>query len=92
MDETRIVWTDYMQYRLELRGFDRAAVEEVVRYSMERYVDTATGRSVAVGRDGKRLVLVPYERSGDTLTLITVHAVSRQQITFRIKTGRFRNE
>ena len=39
-----IVWTDYMEYRARLRGFDLAKVEQIVRYSGERYVD-------AVARD-----------------------------------------
>ncbi len=92
MDEPSIIWTDYMQHRLELRDFDRAVVERIVRYSAERYIDMATGRSVAIGRHDKRLVLVPYEHSGNTLTPVTVHATSRKQITFRVKMGRFRNE
>jgi len=92
MDETEIVWTDYMKYRLGLRGFDLATVEHIVRYSTERYIDTVTGRFVAVGRHDKRLVMIPYEREGDALRPVTIHATSRQQINFRVKSGRFRNE
>ena len=36
MDETVIVWTDYMKYRVRRRGFDLAAVEHIVRHSAER--------------------------------------------------------
>ena len=50
MDEATIVWTDYVKYRVRLRGFDLAAIEHIVRHSAERYVDTATGRLIAVGR------------------------------------------
>lgn len=49
MDEATIVWTEYMKYRLSLRGYDLATVEQILRYSSERYVDTVTGRVVAIG-------------------------------------------
>ena len=44
MEEATIIWTEYMKYRLRLRGYDLPAVEQILRYSSERYVDTATGR------------------------------------------------
>ena len=50
MEEATVYWTEYMQYRLKLRGFDLDAVEHILRYSSERYVDTVTGRMVAMGR------------------------------------------
>ena len=81
-----------MRYRLRLRGFDLATVEHIVRYSGERYRDTVSGRLVVVVRHGERLIVMPYERSGETLTPVTVHATSRQQINFRVKSGRFANE
>ena len=92
MDEARIICTDYMEYRIRLRGFDLAVVEHIVRYSGERYVDTTTGRFVAVGQHDKRLVMIPYEREGDTLTPVTIHVTSRQQINSRIKSERFKHE
>ena len=92
MEEATIVWTDYMKYRLGLRGYDLATVEQILRYSSERYVDTASGRAVAIGRHDKLLVMIPYELEGRTLTPVTIHATSRQQINFRIKSGRFKNE
>ena len=92
MDEATIQWTEYMMYRVRLRGFDVAKVEQIMRYSSERYLDTATNRLVVVGRHDERLVMVLYERVGDTLTPVTIHATSRQQINFRVKSGRFRNE
>lgn len=36
MVEATIVWTDYMKYRLSLRGYDLATVEKILRYSTER--------------------------------------------------------
>jgi hypothetical protein len=87
-----IVWTDYLRYRAALRGFDLARIEEVVRYSDERYVDTATGRLVAVGRDARCLIMVPYEMVEGEIWPITVHATTRTQIAARIKSGRFVHE
>jgi len=92
MGETKIVWTDYMKYRLKLRGYDLDTVEHILRYSSERYVDTVTGRLVAIGRHVKLLVMIPYERKGGTLTPVTIHATNRQQINSRLKSGRFKNE
>ena len=92
MDDVRIIWTGYMVYRSQLRGFDLAQIESVIRYSNERYFDTATGGSVVVGRHKEDLVLIPYEKSGEQLTPVTVHVTSRQQINSRVKSGRFRHE
>jgi hypothetical protein len=87
-----IVWTDYMKYRLSLRGYDLATVENILRYSSERYLDTATGRVVAIGRHERLLVIIPYERDGATIIPVTIHATSRQQINSRLKSGRLKNE
>ena len=92
MAETTIAWTEYMKYRLNLRGYDLAMVEQILRYSSERYVDTVTGRLVAVGRHENLLIMIPYELKQQTLTPVTIHATTRQQINSRIKSGRFTNE
>jgi hypothetical protein len=83
-----IVWTEYLQYRAKLRGFDLTMLEYVVRHSGERYLDTETRLTVVVGRHGRELVMIPYEASGDTITPVTVHAITRQQIRFRLRAGR----
>ncbi len=87
-----IVWTDYMKYRARLRGFELARLEEIIRFSSERYFDTVTGRHIVVGRHGKELVVIPYEMNEEQITPITVHATTRQQINFRLKTGRYVRE
>lgn len=92
MDEVEIVWTDYLRYRVELRGFDLAAIERILRRTTERYVDAATGRLVAIGRHQGSLVLVPYEQHADQLTPVTVHVTSRRQVNVRLRSGRFRHE
>ncbi len=90
-EKVSIVWTNYMKYRANLRGFDLSKIEEIVRYSPERYFDTITQRTIVVGRHDDRLVLIPYEEKGNEIIPITIHRTSRQQINFRLKAGRFRH-
>lgn len=92
MDEARVVWTDYMRYRAEVRGFDLARIEEIVRYSHERYVDNATGRLIAVGECGNELIMTPYEIERDIIRPVTAHVTTRAQIDARLKSGRFSHE
>jgi len=42
------------------------------------------------GRSDSRLVVIPYEQEGENFTPVTIHATTRQQINFRLKTGRFK--
>jgi len=85
-----VIWTDYLKYRAELRGFDLPAIERIVRSSDERYFDRVTQRMVVVGRHGAGLVMVPYDQEGEIVTPVTIHPTTRQQISFRLRTGRFR--
>jgi hypothetical protein len=87
-----IFWTPYLQYRAELRGFDLAKIEEILRYGQERYYDGETDRLVVVGRHDDCLVLIPHEESGEGLTPVTIHPTSRQQIRFRLNNGRYSYE
>jgi len=87
-----IVWTDYFKYRAALRGFDLIKVEEILSFSNERYFDTVTGSKIVVGRHGRMLVLIPYQKVIEGVMPVTIHATTRQQINFRLKNGRFRHE
>ncbi len=87
-----IVWTEYFQYRAALRGYDLTKLEHIIRHSSERYFDTETGRSIVVGRHNRQLVMIPYEVDGDVIIPVTIHAITRQQIRFRLRTGRFTHE
>ena len=89
LEKSTIVWTDYIKYRAKLRGFDLEKIEEIVRYSDERYFDVMTRRLIVIGRHGRRTVMIPYEKSENTLTPVTIHTITMQQIKFRLKTGRF---
>ncbi len=87
-----VVWTDYVKYKAKLRGFDLAKIENIIRASPERYSDTETGRRVVVGRHDNRLVIIPYEADENSITPVTIHVTTRQQINFRFRTGRFIHE
>lgn len=84
-----VLWTNYLQYKATLRGFDLPTLEHIVRRSSERYFDTDTGRSVVIGRHDQQLVMIPYEVEDNTITPVTVQVTTRQQIRFRLQTGRF---
>ncbi len=84
-----IIWTEYIRYRAELRGFNLAEIERIIRHSGERYLDTETQRTIAVGRHNKQLVIIPYETEEENIIPVTIHAITRQQIRFRLRTGRF---
>jgi len=84
-----IVWTDYLKYRANLREYSLSTIENILRYSEERYIDRRTGRSIVIGRHEEQLVMIPYDKEGDTMIPVTIHATNRQQINFRLKSGRF---
>ena len=92
MIEKICVFTDYLKFRAELRGFDLTIIEQIVRYSHERYFDIETQRCIAVGEHDNRLVLIPYEENEAEITPVTIHATTRQQIKFRLNTGRLTYE
>ena len=91
-EHTLIEWSEYLRYRAAARGFELAQIENIMRFSGERYLDTVTGRLIAAGRHDDRLVIIPYEKKGAVLIPITIHTTTRQQIKFRLKTGRFAHE
>ena len=90
--ELTIVWTEYMKYKMRLRGFELSKAENILRYSEERYFDTVTSRRIIVGKHDEKLVLIPYETKLDKIIPVTCHATTRKQINFRLKTGRFKVE
>ena|GEM_PF-2703712 len=57
----KFIWSEYIRHRAESRKFDLGKIEEILRYSAERYFDTETDRLVAVGRHDERLITKPTE-------------------------------
>jgi hypothetical protein len=91
-DKMSIIWSDYIMYRMNLRKFDQTLIEEILRYSEERYFDVVTHRWIVIDRHNKVLIMIPYECSENKICPVTIHATTRGQIKFRIKTGRFQHE
>ena len=83
-----MIWTEYLRHRARVRGFDLAVIEHIVRFTSERYFDVDTRRMVAIGRHRRSLVLIPYDEDEQTMTPVTIHATTRQQLTFRLRQGR----
>lgn len=92
MPDKTCVFSDYLKYRAELRGFNLTQIEHILRYSQERYFDIETHRRIAVGEQGDKLIMIPYEESATELIPITIHATARQQIKFRLTIGRLTYE
>ncbi|MFZ2726104.1 MAG: hypothetical protein WAX77_07645 [Methylococcaceae bacterium] len=92
MTDKTLIFTDYLKYRAQLRGFDLNLIENIIRYSPERYIDSESYRFVVIGEHGNKLVMIPYEETENTITPITIHATTRQQIKFRLTTGRLSHE
>jgi hypothetical protein len=88
----KYIFSEYLKYRAETRGYDIGKIEDILKFSTERYLDTITNRMIAIGKHDKRLVMIPYEISKNSIKPVTIHATSRQQINFRLKTGRLKNE
>jgi hypothetical protein len=91
-EDVSIIWTEYFKYRCGFRGFELSSVENILRYSEERYFDIVTQSNIVAGKHDSRLVIIPYEITKGSITPITIHATTRQQINFRLRTGRFINE
>lgn len=92
LEKLKIVWSKYIKYKSELRGFDLKKIENILRYSEERYIDTITLRLIVAGRHDERLVLIPHEKTETEIMPVTIHTTTRQQINFRLKTGRLIHE
>jgi hypothetical protein len=87
-----IILTEYFKFRIKLRNYDLDKVLDIIKYSAVRYYDTVTNRRVVIGKHNDKLVLIPYEISDESVTPITIHAITKQQIKFRVKTGRLKYE
>lgn len=88
----KYVFSEYLKYKAEIRGFDLSKIEYILKFSTERYFDTVTNRMIAIGKHDKLLVMIPYEINKNFIKPVTIHATNRQQINFRLKTGRLKNE
>lgn len=90
----KIEYSQHIEYRLLLRGIDRALPERIYREAEHRYIDSATGHSIAVGRAvlyGKdREVMVAYREDAGHVKLLTTHPLKEGQRESRTGSGRWR--
>lgn len=86
------IFSNYLKYKAELRGFKLTKIEDILRYSQERYFDTVTHRRIVVGKHDDRIVAIPYDDSNESIMPVTIHTTTRQQIKFRLQTGRYIHE
>ncbi len=49
-------FTDYIKYRAALHGFDLSKIENILRYSQERYFDIETQRKIIIGKHSFSIV------------------------------------
>ncbi len=92
LEKPEIVWSEYFKYRAKLRGFSLTKIEKILRYSKEKYFDIITQRRIVIGKHDKSLVMIPYEKTANSVIPITIHKTTRQQMNLRLKSGRFRYE
>ena len=83
------IWSDYIRYKIKIRNFDLTKIDKILKSTSERYFDTLTRRLIAIGKHDNILIMIPHEIKGEIIYPITIHATTRQQINFRLKTGRF---
>ncbi len=67
-EKSVIIWTDYMKYRAKSRGFKLSKIENILKHSAEKYLDTATQRLIVVGKHDDILVIIPYEKHENEIT------------------------
>ena len=54
LERFSVVWSEYMKYRAGFRKFELTKIEDIIRYSRERYFDTVTRRMIVVGKHPHR--------------------------------------
>lgn len=72
----KVSFTDYIKYRVVLRGFDLNKIENILRYSQEKYFDIETQRKIIIGKHDNNLVMIPYEIEEENIILVTIHVTT----------------
>ncbi len=88
-----IVYTDHLRLRLDIRKIPESYPREIYLNPDQRFVDKVEGYTIAVkklqysGRD--RNMMIAFEESGNDVTIITIHPISDEKISNRIRSGRW---
>jgi len=87
-------YSKHIQIRLALRKIDHDLPRQIFEEAAERYADTETGHTIAVGKarlyEKERDVMVAYTFEGEDVKLLTIHPLQEGQKENRIKSGRWR--
>jgi hypothetical protein len=82
-----------LEFRLEKRQISADIPSRIYRDSKERYYDSATGHTIAIGRldysGREREVMIAYDEFEDRIEIVTVHPLKWVQKQQRIKSKRW---
>lgn len=90
----KIVYSEHLKYRINMRGIPYKAPRRIVLTSPERYFDIATNYMIAIGdlnlSGSRKLVTVVYDIiDPDTTKIVTAQFITRAKILSRIKIRRW---
>jgi len=89
-----IKYTDHLKLRISLRGFPEELPLRVYKEAERRFYDEKSGHFIALkkmfyaGRE--RFIIVVYDVRNGVVELITVHPISKRQVEYRVKSGRWK--
>ena len=90
----KILYSEHLKRRLELREIDKDLPRRIFEQSDERYFDTATGHLIAIMvvelYEKKRDIMLAYSIEEDCAKLLTIHPLKEKQKEARISGGRWR--
>jgi hypothetical protein len=89
----KVIYTSHLEFRLEKRQISADIPSRIYRDSKERYYDSATGHTIAIGRldysGREREVMIAYDEFEDRIEIVTVHPLKWVQKQQRIKSKRW---
>lgn len=90
----KIIYSDHLKKRLELREIDEDLPRRIFEQADERYFDGVTGHSIAIMvvelYEKKREVMLAYAIEEDCAKLLTIHPLKAKQKEARMRSGRWR--
>lgn len=90
----KIVYRPHLKVRLKERSFPQDYPRRIYKESTRCYFDTKTGHNIAFSKlsyVGKvRSLVISYDIMPEQVEIITIHAISDQEIRNKIKAGRWK--
>ncbi len=76
-----------------MRRFPEDLPRMIFEKADRRYQDRETGHFIAIKRvrlrRQERLVMIAYDKAGEGVEIVTIHPISKEQETSRVKGGRW---